>query len=306
MVSKRDSWSILVTLILLQAYGSLLIAARAQVPTNRTLRLSGLVLHHYKVHNTCRYAEVFIKHLVTKAWNKDRSITPALLRLAYSDCMVTGCDASILLDGEGSEKEAPQNSGLRAFELIDGIKRVLEVYCPRAVSCADILQLAARDAAGLAGAPKYPVFTGRRDGFRSNLKLVDLPSPSVTWDEALAYFRSRGLDVLDLGTLLGTAGSRTSNESTVYLNPTSGSNNSFQSSYFDHVLKNRGVLRIDQQMITTMDGIRIANEFANGFEDFRRYFALGMARLGSLGVLTGKEGEIRNSCRRTNSGKVLK
>ncbi|XP_020249414.1 probable peroxidase 61 [Asparagus officinalis] len=85
-----------------------------------------------------------------------------------------------------------------------------------------------------------------------------------------------------------TTGSRISNE-TVYLNPTSGSSNhSFQSSYFDHVLKNRGVLRIDQQMITIMDGIRIANEFANGFEDFKRYFALGMARLGSLGVLTGK------------------
>ena len=60
-----------------------------------------------------------------------------------------GCDASILLDGEGSEKEAPQNSGLRAFELIDGIKRVLEVRCPGVVSCADILNLAARDAAGL-------------------------------------------------------------------------------------------------------------------------------------------------------------
>ncbi|ONK72106.1 uncharacterized protein A4U43_C04F15770 [Asparagus officinalis] len=58
-------------------------------------------------------------------------------------------------------------------------------------------------------------------------------------------------------------------------------------------------------MITTMGGIRIANEFANGFEDFRRYFALGMARLGSLGVLTGKEGEVRNNCRRTNSGRSI-
>ncbi|XP_020270723.1 probable peroxidase 61 [Asparagus officinalis] len=103
-----------------------------------------------------------------------------------------------------------------------------------------------------------------------------------------------------------TTGSRISNE-TVYLNSTSGNNNhSFQSSYFDHVLKNRDILRIDQQMITTMDGIRIAHEFANEFEDFKRYFVLGMARLGSLGVLTRKEGEIRNSCRRTNSGKVLK
>lgn len=93
---------------------------------------------------------------------------------------------------------------------------------------------------------------------------------------------------------------------TVFLNRNSGSNYSFQSSYFDNVLKGRGVLGIDQQLITTKDGIRIADEFANSFEDFRRYFALGMARMGSLGVLTGKEGEIRKNCRRTNSGVILK
>lgn len=54
-----------------------------------------------------------------------------------------------------------------------------------------------------AGGPAYPVFTGRRDGVSSKASTVDLPSPSISGGEALAYFKSRGLDVLDLGTLLG-------------------------------------------------------------------------------------------------------
>ena len=55
-----------------------------------------------------------------------------------------------------------------------------------------------------AGAPAYPVFTGRRDGFKSSAKSVDLPSPDITVQKALAHFKSKGLDELDLVTLLGT------------------------------------------------------------------------------------------------------
>lgn len=32
---------------------------------------------------------------------------------------------------------------------------------------------------------------------------VDLPSPSIPLSKALAYFKSKGLDVLDFATLLG-------------------------------------------------------------------------------------------------------
>ncbi|KAJ1424494.1 Secretory peroxidase [Sesbania bispinosa] len=165
---------------------------------------SKLQWHYYKMQNTCRDAEVYVRHQVKLLWDHDKTITAKLLRLVYSDCFVTGCDASILLDeGSKTEKAAPQNRGLGAFVIIDKIKAVLEARCPGIVSCADILQLATRDAVQLAGGPGYPVFTGRKDGMQSDAASVDLPSPSISWQEALAYFQSRGLDVLDMTTLLG-------------------------------------------------------------------------------------------------------
>lgn len=54
-----------------------------------------------------------------------------------------------------------------------------------------------------AGAPSYPVFLGRRDGLESNGAWVDLPSPSVSWEEGYAYFKSKSLDAQDYATLLG-------------------------------------------------------------------------------------------------------
>lgn len=48
-----------------------------------------LVRNFYKVHNTCHDAENYIRHQVKLFWDKDKSITPKLLRLLYSDCFVT-------------------------------------------------------------------------------------------------------------------------------------------------------------------------------------------------------------------------
>ncbi|PON63563.1 Peroxidase [Parasponia andersonii] len=159
--------------------------------------------NYYKYNKTCKDVEAYVRHQVELMWNKDKSIVAKLLRLVFSDCFVTGCDASILLDGPKSEKTAPQNSGLGGFELIDRIKTVLEIRCPGVVSCADILHLATRDAVHLAGGPSYIIFTGRRDGMTSVASSVDIPSPSISSEEALAYFTSRGLDVRDMATLLG-------------------------------------------------------------------------------------------------------
>ncbi|MCI46462.1 peroxidase 12-like, partial [Trifolium medium] len=62
-----------------------------------------------------------------------------------------GCDASILLNGNGTEKnerDHPANFGLRdeAIQAIEDIRAIIRVQCPRVVSCADILVIAAREA----------------------------------------------------------------------------------------------------------------------------------------------------------------
>ena len=63
-----------------------------------------------------------------------------------------GCDALILLDStddqiKDNEKVAGQTISLLGYEFIDEIKAKLEEQCHGVVSGADILALAARDAA---------------------------------------------------------------------------------------------------------------------------------------------------------------
>lgn len=44
---------------------------------------------YYKRNTSCPDAEVYIRHQIEQYWKQDKSITPKLLRLLYSDCFVT-------------------------------------------------------------------------------------------------------------------------------------------------------------------------------------------------------------------------
>ncbi|URD96021.1 PPR repeat [Musa troglodytarum] len=183
--------------------------------------------------------EATIKSIVAARFARDRSIVPALLRLQFHDCFVRGCDASILLDGSGTEKTAARpNLSVRGYDHIDQAKATLESECPGVVSCADIIVVATRmlscwsmrcmHAWGLltvcfVGRPSsavltgdrcfreggtqytYAVQTGKRDG---NISLAsdatrNLPGDSFLASQAIAAFRAKGLSASDMVLLLG-------------------------------------------------------------------------------------------------------
>ncbi|KAK7286597.1 hypothetical protein RJT34_21704 [Clitoria ternatea] len=117
-----------------------------------------------------------------------------------------GCDASILIDSKNNskaEKDASDSIFLRGFDVIDEIKENVETACPSTVSCADIIPLAARDALGLAGGPRYEVPTGRRDGLRSNSQDVDIPEPDDPVPDIVAFFNQKGFTLTEMVTLFG-------------------------------------------------------------------------------------------------------
>ena len=64
-----------------------------------------------------------------------------------------GCDASLMLQGNNTEQTDPGNRSVGGFSVIESAKRVLEIFCPGTVSCADIIALAARDAVEIVSSP---------------------------------------------------------------------------------------------------------------------------------------------------------
>uniref|UniRef100_J3LJD7 Peroxidase n=1 Tax=Oryza brachyantha TaxID=4533 RepID=J3LJD7_ORYBR len=132
----------------------------------------------------CPAAEIIVQEEVSKVVSANPGMAAGLVRLHFHDCFVRGCDASVLLDstaGNQAEKDAPPNTSLRGFDVIDKAKARLEQACFGVVSCADVLAFAARDALALVGGNSYQVPAGRRDG---NLSVAqetngNLPPPAA-------------------------------------------------------------------------------------------------------------------------------
>ncbi|PIA46042.1 hypothetical protein AQUCO_01600365v1 [Aquilegia coerulea] len=154
---------------------------------------------------SCPAAEIMIRNTVRSASESDPTIPGKLLRLLFHDCMVEGCDGSVLLEGNGTERSDPANRSVGGFSVVESAKRVLEIFCPETVSCADILALAARDAVEFAGGPIIQVPTGRRDGKVSSASNVrsNIIDTNFSLDEMIQHFSSKGLSVDDLVVLSG-------------------------------------------------------------------------------------------------------
>lgn len=160
--------------------------------------------------HSCPLAEEIVSRNVEIAVLKDPRMAASLLRLHFHDCFVMGCDASVLLDdavGIVSEKQAvPNLNSLRGFEVIDEIKAILEEACPKTVSCADLLAIAARDAVVLRGGPSWKVNLGRRDSLKASLTGANqfIPAPNSSLETLISNFAVQGLGIGDLVALSGS------------------------------------------------------------------------------------------------------
>ncbi|MQM04532.1 hypothetical protein Taro_037332 [Colocasia esculenta] len=249
-----------------------------------------------------------------------------------------GCDASILLDGNSSEKTAGPNQSVRGYGFIDQVKTVLESLCPGVVSCADIIVAATRDVIAMVGGPKYAVQMGRRDGRISRSGDVNLPGPSISVAQASVVFRGKGLMTSDMVVLLGGhtigvthcsfvtgriynfQGSGSADptmdpalvsqlqsrcpqnaavDATVNLDQNPRSANVVDNSFYQQIARKRGILQIDQSLALHRTTRQTVALLANG-TGFPAQFGAAMVKLGNIQVLTGRQGEIRESCRSVN------
>ncbi|XP_061367120.1 peroxidase 10-like [Gastrolobium bilobum] len=158
---------------------------------------------------TCPKFPMIVRSSVWSAIRNETRMTASLLRLHFHDCIVNGCDGSVLLDDTpdftGEKNAFPNKNSLRGFEVIDNIKEEVERSCPSTVSCADILAFAAREAVSMSWGPFWPVALGRRDATTTTQDAANqqVPSPFDSLEIITAKFTSKGLDLNDVVILSG-------------------------------------------------------------------------------------------------------
>ncbi|KAF7051153.1 hypothetical protein CFC21_059423 [Triticum aestivum] len=286
----------------------------------------------------CPAAEIIVQQEVSKGVSGSPGTAAGLLRLHFHDCFVRGCDGSVLLDstpGNQAEKDAPPNSSLRGFEVIDAAKTRLEQACYGVVSCADVLAFAARDALALVGGSSYQVPAGRRDG---NVSVAgetngNLPPPTANVNQLNQIFGSKGLSQAQMVALsgahtvgmaqcssfssrlysYGTNGGKDPSMDPAYLAtlttqcPQSGASqpvamdpvtpNTFDTNYYANVAANRGLLASDQALLADNSTAAQVLGYTASPGTFQTDFASAMVAMGAIGVLTDNQGTIRTNCR---------
>lgn len=169
---------------------------------------SHLTTEYYK--QSCPDFEKIIRETVTQKQMSNPTTAAAMLRVFFHDCMVDGCDASVLISSNHvnkAERDSDINLSLPgdAFEVVVKSKTTLELSCPGIVSCSDIMAQITRDLITMVGGPFYKVRLGRKDGLFSKLSDVDgnLPRINKTMDEIIELFSRKGFSIQEMIALTG-------------------------------------------------------------------------------------------------------
>ncbi|VAH54867.1 unnamed protein product [Triticum turgidum subsp. durum] len=284
---------------------------------------------------TCPSLQQIVAFHVGEAFKNDSGVAPALIRILFHDCFPQGCDASVLIEGPGTEQDEIPNKTLRrvALDLIDRIRMRVHSACSRTVSCADITVLATRESLVLAGGPRFDVALGRRDSFfpASKDQVGLLPAPFHPVDTLIKSFGDRGLNVADLVSLSGahTFGvahcgafrdrfkpvfdtspaidpkfatelrnkcAKDIPEGTLKQNLDVRTPNIFDNKYYFDLIARQGLFKSDQGLFDHPTTKRMSIRFSLNQDAFFEQFAKSMAKMVNMDLLTGDKGEIRARC----------
>jgi peroxidase len=312
------------------------------VPPTQTPPPPGPGLRFGFYRRSCPPAEYFVKEVVAKAIRKNPGIGAGLIRMAFHDCFVQGCDGSVLLDATQAnprpEKLGPPNfPSLRGFEVIDTAKALLEKFCPGVVSCADVVQFAARDAAFFLSGYRvyYQLPAGRFDGRISfeNETLAFLPPPSFNLTQLVDSFKVKGMNVDDLVVLSGShtigrshcssfsdristppsdmepglatilkgqcpANPNFTNDPTVVQDIVTP--DKLDNQYYKNVLNHKVLFNSDAALLTSRVTTRKVQENALIRGRWERKFARAMVKMSLIEIKTAANGEIRKNCHVVN------
>ncbi|XP_061353864.1 peroxidase 12-like [Gastrolobium bilobum] len=285
---------------------------------------------------SCPRLERIVRKHLEDVFEKDIGQAPGILRIFFHDCFPQGCDGSILLNGVGEddEKEHFANAGLReeALQTIENLRALVRKQCPRVVTCADILVMAAREAVRQLGGPDFDVPLGRKDSLTFNATApIELPPPFLRTDELLGVFGAKKFDATDVVALSGAHTYGRAHCGSLF-NRTTESNppidpdlkkklqatcpndespntvdldirtpHKFDNMYYINLLNRQGVFTSDQDIATHPKTKEIVNLFASDQKQFFDKFANAFVKVSQLDVLTGNQGEVRKTCFAPNS-----
>ncbi|XP_010525889.1 PREDICTED: peroxidase 46 [Tarenaya hassleriana] len=287
---------------------------------------------------SCPGAEFVVRNTVRSASSNDLTVPGKLLRLLFHDCFVDGCDGSVMIEGNSTERSDPANASLGGFSVIENAKSVLEIFCPGIVSCADIIALAARDAVEAVGGPVVEIPTGRKDGTVSVAANVrpNIIDTDFTLDQMLTVFSSKGLSLQDVVILSGahTIGSAHCNAfndrfkrdrkgelelidksldnayAESLMNKCSSDSASvsndpetafaFDNQYYRNLQAHKGLFQTDSVLLEDQRTRKMVEDLASDQASFFDKWSESFVKLSLVGVRTGEDGEVRRSCSSVN------
>ncbi|KAM1576018.1 hypothetical protein PS2_032254 [Malus domestica] len=300
---------------------------------------SELQLNYYS--NSCPKAEEVIKQEVTKLYHEHGNTAVSWLRNLFHDCVVQGCDASLLLEsvnGIESEKASGRSFGMRNFKYVNTIKKALEDECPSTVSCADVVALSARDGIVMLGGPRIEMKTGRKDSKESYASVVEefIPNHNDSISSVLSRFQSIGIDAEGTVAILGahsvgrvhcvnlvdrlypTVDPTLDPDHAEYLKarcPTPTPDPKavlyarndretpmlLDNYYYKNLLSHKGLLTVDQELASDPATLPFVEKMAADNGYFSEQFSRAVLLLSENNPLTGDQGEVRKDCRYVNA-----